>query len=66
MYLGLHAKYTVFLPDLNQIWVSPGEIFVIEVSSIKFHKIRLVGAAPIHSVGRAGGPDEGNRHSLRL
>jgi hypothetical protein len=56
MYLGLHVKCTIFLPDSNQIWgpPPPRHIFVIKFPRIKFHKIRLVGVALICADGRAG------------
>lgn len=54
MYLGLHVKYTIFLPDINQICDFFRQIFVIKFPSIKFHKIRLVEAALIYADGRAG------------
>jgi hypothetical protein len=51
MHIGLHVKYTLFLPHLNETWIFLDTFFKnIQVSY--FMKIRLVGAELFHVDGR--------------
>jgi hypothetical protein len=52
MYIGLHVKYMLYLPDLKKLEFS-GQVFE-KIQIWKFMKIRPVGAELFQAGGRTG------------
>ena len=53
---GLHVKYLLFLSDFNETWTFSTVFFFFEkYSSVKFMKVRPVGAELFHVGGRMDG-----------
>jgi len=53
MYIGLHAKYLLFLSDLNEIW-NFSTVFSKNTQISNWMKILLVGTELLHADRRDG------------
>jgi len=50
MYIGLHVKYPLFLPEFNETWIFSKNFRKTQV--LNFVKIRAVGAELFHADGQ--------------